>query len=165
MIIYLFQWRSQDSQHACAQAKIKREKIRLKRHCIWACRRARFLHFSRIYFRIWYCCNKLTPIRNAASCLCSLFCCFLESHHQQIQMFSDSVLTVPNREIFLERIFFNIGNSRRNIELLVTGYVINYLTADCHMPNRKEGKWLQDFNALGKCLLWIPEPGLSLSCS
>ena len=22
--------------------------------------------------------------------------------------------------------------------MLVTGYVINYLTADCHMPNRKE---------------------------
>ena len=25
------------------------------------------------------------------------------------------------------------------------------------VPNRKEGKWLRDFNALGKCLLWIPE--------
>ena len=48
---------------------------------------------------------------------------------------------------------FKIGNSRRNIKLLVTGYVINYLTADCHMPNRKEGKWPRDFNALGKCLL------------
>ena len=46
--------------------------------------------------------------------------------------------------------FFKIGNSRRNIKLLVTGY---YLTADSHMPNRKEGKWPRDFNALGKCLL------------
>ena len=69
-------------------------------------------------------------------------------------MFSGSVLTVPNREIFLERIFlFEIGNSRRNIEWLVNGYVINYLTTDCHMPNRKEGKWPRDFNALAKCLL------------
>ena len=68
-------------------------------------------------------------------------------------MFSDSDLTVPNGEIFLERIFLKIENSRRNIKLLVTGYVINYLTADCHMPNRKEGKWPWDFNALGKCLL------------
>ena len=65
-------------------------------------------------------------------------------------MFSDSVLTVPNGKIFLERIFFKIGNSRRNIKLLVTGY---YLTAGCHMPNRKEGKRPRDFNALGKCLL------------
>ena len=61
------------------------------------------------------------------------------------------------RNIFGEN-FFKIGNSRRNIKLLVTGYVINYLTADCHMPNRKGGKWPWDFNALGKCLLWIPEP-------
>ena len=68
-------------------------------------------------------------------------------------MFSDSVLTLPNGEIFLERIFFKIGNSRRKIKLLVTGYVINYLTADGHMPTRKEGKWPQDFNSLSKCLL------------
>ena len=54
-------------------------------------------------------------------------------------MFSDSVLTVPNGEIFLERFFFKSGNSRSNIKLLVTGYVINYLTADCHMPNHKGG--------------------------
>ena len=65
-------------------------------------------------------------------------------------MFSDSLLTVPNGEIFLERIYFQIGNSRRNIKLLVTGYVINYLTTDCHMPYHKEGKWPLDFNALGK---------------
>ena len=62
-------------------------------------------------------------------------------------MFSDSVLTVANGEIFLRRIFLKIGNSRRNIKLLVTGYVINYLTAVCHMPNRKGGKWPRDFNA------------------
>ena len=37
--------------------------------------------------------------------------------------------------------------------MLVTGYVINHLTADRHMPNRKEGKWPWDFNALGKSLL------------
>ena len=61
---------------------------------------------------------------------------------------SDSVLTVPNREIFLEIIFLKL-----DFKLLVTGYVINYLTADCHMPNRKEGKWQWDFSALGKCLL------------
>ena len=42
------------------------------------------------------------------------------------------------RNIFREN-FFKIGNSRRNIKLLVTGYVINYLTADCHIPNRKGG--------------------------
>ena len=35
---------------------------------------------------------------------------------------------------------------------------INFnLTVDYHMPNRKEGKWPRDFNALGTCLLWIPE--------
>ena len=74
-------------------------------------------------------------------------------------MFSDSVLTVPNGEISLERIFLKFGNSRSNIKLLVTEYVINYLTADCHMPNRKGGKWPWDFNALGKCefLNW-PKP-------
>ena len=68
-------------------------------------------------------------------------------------MFADSVLTVPNGELFLEGIF--LGNSIRNIKLLVTGYVNDHLTADCHMPiyNRKEGKWPRDFNALGKCLL------------
>ena len=54
--------------------------------------------------------------------------------------------------------FLKLGNSRHNIKLLVTGYVINYLTVDCHMPNPKEGKWPRDFNALGKCLLWVPEP-------
>ena len=42
-------------------------------------------------------------------------------------MFSDSVLTVPNGETLLEGIFLKIGNSRRNIKLPVTGYVINYL--------------------------------------
>ena len=51
------------------------------------------------------------------------------------------------KNIFRENCF-KIGNSRRNIKLLVTGY---YITADCHMPNRKEGKWLRDFNALDKC--------------
>ena len=70
-------------------------------------------------------------------------------------MFSDSVLTVSKGEIFLERIFFKIGNSRRNIKLLVTGYVINYLTADCLMPNRKEGKWPGDFNA---CCAFLNRP-------
>ena len=65
-------------------------------------------------------------------------------------MFSDSVLTVPKGKIFLENFFFKIGNSRGDIKLLVNGY---YLTADFHMPNRKEGKWPRDFNALGKCLL------------
>ena len=68
-------------------------------------------------------------------------------------MFSDSVLTVPNGEILLERIFLKLEIADLNIKLLVTGYVINYLTADCHMPNRKEGKWPWDFDALGKCLL------------
>ena len=29
----------------------------------------------------------------------------------------------------------------------MTGYVINYLTAVCHMLNRKGGKWPWDFNA------------------
>ena len=53
------------------------------------------------------------------------------------------------KNIFREN-FFKIGNSRRNIKLLVTGY---YITADCHMPNRKEGKWPRDFYALDKCLL------------
>ena len=52
-------------------------------------------------------------------------------------MFSDSVLTVPNREIFLDRIFFQL--EKADTKLLVTGYVIKYLTADCHMPNCKEG--------------------------
>ena len=61
------------------------------------------------------------------------------------------------RNIFREN-FFKIGNSRRNIKLLVTGYVINYLTADCHMPNRKEGKWPRDFNALGKCCEFLNRP-------
>ena len=67
-------------------------------------------------------------------------------------MFSDSVLTVPNGQIFLGRISFKIGNSRRNIKLLVTGYVINYLTGIA-MANRKGGKWPRDFNTLGKCML------------
>ena len=76
------------------------------------------------------------------------------SCRQQIQMFSDSVLTVPNGGTFRE----NIMKSQTQIELLVTGYVINHLTTDYHMPNCKEGKWPRDFNTLGKCLLGIPEP-------
>ena len=66
-------------------------------------------------------------------------------------MFSDSVLNVPNGEIFLERFFLKLEIA--GATWLVTGYVINYLTADCHMPNRKEGKWPRDLKALGKCLL------------
>ena len=37
-------------------------------------------------------------------------------------MFSDSVLSVSNGNIFLERPFFKTGNSIRNIKLLVTRY-------------------------------------------
>ena len=58
------------------------------------------------------------------------------------------------RNTFRE-IFFKIGKSRRNVKLLVTGYVINYLTADWHMPNRKEGKWPWDqVNFLNQVNLW-----------
>ena len=73
-------------------------------------------------------------------------------------MFSDSVLTAPNGEIFLERIFLKIGSSGRNIKLLVTGYVINYLYGRMPYAYRKGGKWSWDFNVLGKRLLRIPEP-------
>ena len=43
-------------------------------------------------------------------------------------MFSDSVLTVPNGGIFLDRIFFQLEKADTKL-----------LTADCHMPNCKEG--------------------------
>ena len=81
-------------------------------------------------------------------------------------MFSDSVLTVAIGEIFLVRIFCKIGNSRHNIKLLVTGYVINYLTADCHMSNCKEGKWRGILTPWpNACCEFLnrPKPGLTLT--
>ena len=53
------------------------------------------------------------------------------------------ILTVPKGEIFRELLFF-IGNHTRNIELLVTGWVIHHFIRDCDTPNRNNSK----FNAV-----------------
>ena len=63
------------------------------------------------------------------------------------------ILTVPNGEIFRELLFF-IGNRTRNIELLVTGWVIRHFIADCDTPNRNNSKFNARANDCCEFLNW-----------
>ena len=79
-------------------------------------------------------------------------------------MFSDSVLTVPNGEIFFRANFFKIGNRRRNIKLPVTEYVNQlYLTAViCPTAMEANGSLLHSrFRVVTRCSFPLGQPLLS----
>ena len=133
VIIYLFQWRSQDSQH------VHKRKLNEKKFVLSA------IAFERAVERDYF----IFPVNISEYCIAAILLLFIKSSSTDPNVLWFCFNSSKRRNIFREN-FFKIGNSRRNIKLLVTGYVINYLTADCHMPNRKEGKWPRDFTTLGK---------------
>ena len=135
VIIYLFQWRSPDSQH------VHKQKLNEKKFVLSA------IAFERAVERDYF----IFPVNISEYCIAAILLLFIKSSSTDPNVLWFCFNSSKRRNIFREN-FFKIGNSRRNIKLLVTGY----LTADGHMPTRKEGKWPRDFNSLSKFLLWIP---------
>ena len=147
VMIYLLQWSLQDNQHVHKRKLNEKNSSWVPLHLSAQVIERDLLNFSRYSEYGIAVGNKLSPISNAASWLILLAC----------SLFSDSFLTVPSFP--LETIFF--GNRRRNVELFVTGYFINHLTADCNMLIAREanGRWTLTPWA-NVCYSWT---GLSLS--
>ena len=146
VMIYLLQWSLQDNQHVHKRKLNEKNSSWVPLHLSAQVIERDLLNFSRYSEYGIAVGNKLSPISNAASWLILLVFFVLWF------FFNCSFLSFRDN-------FF--GNRRRNVELFVTGYFINHLTADCNMLIAREanGRWTLTPWA-NVCYSWT---GLSLS--
>lgn len=146
VMIYLLQWSLQDNQHVHKRKLNEKNSSWVPSHLSAQVIERDLLNFSRYSEYGIAVGNKLSPISNAASWLILLVFFVLWF------FFNCSFLSFRDN-------FF--GNRRHNVELFLTGYFINHLTADCNMLLAREanGRWTLTPWA-NVCYSWT---GLSLS--